>query len=249
MNKVPNYCRSGHDGALPPIPAEWQRGLVYTARPHIPSPVVSGREYRITVAFKQRIAPEEEFTNYAKLYRRVTRLANLRIAQLTYAGEADTLHTWIARQGWGSIGEPYSFATAFLTVGLVSLKSSDAKPQGEPPPTPELLMAPGGVVLQQPESGDRSWHADEIYNEFDLREHPNSEANRVMLSYGERVPDYKDLNFEPFVNKAEKFAEWYDELLKSESVTENEQPFKILGREWYSVTSPDLAVVHIYFVC
>jgi hypothetical protein len=209
--------------------------------------VVNGHEYRITVAFKQRIEVGKEFADYARLYWRVNRLAKIRLTELK-CRNGESLHTWIASQGWGSLGAPYNFATAFVTLGLIGVKPSTAKPYGEPTPTPESLMSPRGAILRAAEPGGHSPHADEIYNEFDLTEPSTSETTPVMVSYGERISGCQNLNFEPFVNKAEEFANAYYEFLKAETRIPHEQLFKILGREWYTVANPDLAVVHVHFL-
>ena len=99
-----------------PEMAEWRRGLVYTARSEVSAPLSPGHEYRITTSFKQRIGEGEKFTAYKKLYLRVTRLINTRIAELTCPNESEPLHTWIVCQGWGTFGDFHQIAIAFLSL-------------------------------------------------------------------------------------------------------------------------------------
>jgi hypothetical protein len=100
------------DGQSRAKATEWQRGLVYTAKSEIPSPLLPDHEYRITASFKQRITGGKAFTAYEKLYRRAARMVNTRIAELTCPGD-EPLHTWIVCQGWGTFGDSYNIAIAF----------------------------------------------------------------------------------------------------------------------------------------
>ncbi|MFZ0590827.1 MAG: hypothetical protein WAM39_10110 [Bryobacteraceae bacterium] len=125
---------------------EWHKGLVYTARPRIPSPLLRGRQYRIATSFKRKIDAKSSFTGYGELYRRVTAVAGARMAEL--ASPCEPLHTWIVSHGWRCLGDAGNIACAFLTMGLVCLNEGDAKPEGELEPTPAELMAPGGATLE-----------------------------------------------------------------------------------------------------
>ena len=58
--------------------ADWQQGVTYTVRPEILSPLVRGREYRITAGVRRKIASGEEFTAYADLYWRASAIAKAR---------------------------------------------------------------------------------------------------------------------------------------------------------------------------
>ena len=215
---------------------------MYTARPEIPAPLVRGRQYRITAAFKRKIASSETFTGYEDLYQRATTLANARITELQRAERFDSLHQWILFQGWRSMGDAYRIACAFVTMGLVCPEPRAAKPEGEPAPASAELMIPGGATLEM-----LSTHApqqvDEIYNEFDLRD-PGAGAGLVTFSYGERAPAVRELDFEPFVRRAGNRARLYWESLSSRPAGDG---FRALRREWWSTTGPDLAVVMVYF--
>ncbi|HWF48031.1 MAG TPA: hypothetical protein VG168_13565 [Bryobacteraceae bacterium] len=242
---MPNYLQPGSDGTLPANGPDWRKGLVYTARPSIPSPLVSNHEYRIKFVFKRRITEGQEFTEYEELYGRITRLAEVRISQLRCAETAASLHTWIVSQGWMSMSGPYNFATAFLTTGLLSTNSSDEVPKGQEPPTPADLLLPSTTPH---EAALRSENPppNEIYNEFDFSDPSTSNSDPIVLSYGERVAGLEGIDFEPFVNSAAGLATTYSDFLSNESSMPRNK-FEIIGREWYSVTSPDLAVVHVYW--
>src|SRR5437667_7424281 len=102
---MPDFSQAGSDGELPAGFNEWERGLVYTARPAIPSPLPPGQQYRITSGVKQRIGNGAAFDTYYDLYQWATALANARIAELTSSGP---LYVWIVSHGWRSLGDPHS---------------------------------------------------------------------------------------------------------------------------------------------
>jgi len=129
-------------------------------------------------------------------------------------------------------------ATSFSKVG-------GTKPCGENAPTSASLTAPHGMTLEM-FARNNPQRTDEFYNEFDLIDPSSADAGLILLSYGERVSTCEGIDYAPFVKRAKKFAESYYEFLECESRPPKE-PFQILRREWYCVTNPNLAVVHVYF--
>lgn len=242
-----DFLRPGKDGVIPAENQMWQRGMVYTARPAIPSPMVPGREYRITTSFKRRITKDEKFKGYEKLYGRISRLAELRISQLRCIRDDPRIHSWIIGQWWAAMEAPYHFATAVLTMGVISQKTGDSLPSGEERPTSQSLAAPSSN-LHEAANRVNSQPADEIYHEFDFTEpgHNGQLPCPVILSYGDRIRSREGLNFEPFVRSAEIMAAVYAEFSANESGAERAN-FQLLGREWFSVSDPDLVVIHVFF--
>ena len=60
-----DFFQPGTDATLLPHVNACRRGLVYTVKPEMPCPLRSSQEYRISVAFKQKVGPAEtgeEFT-------------------------------------------------------------------------------------------------------------------------------------------------------------------------------------------
>ena len=219
--------------------------MVYTAKPEIPCPLVIGQEYRITAAFKQKVRTGEEFSGYGEIYQRINVLANARISQLTRPNEGAPLHTWVLWHGWRCLGDTRAIATAFMTIGLIRPKEGDEKPKGESAPTAEALMAPGGATLEML-AKLAPQRSDEFYNEFDFTDPSSPCADPVMLSYGESVPACEPMNFEPFVQRAERLAEFYYDFLRVQTRSRVD-PFNVSGREWYCVTNPNLVAVHVHF--
>jgi hypothetical protein len=243
---VPDYSQPGSDGVLPAGVNEWLRGLVYTAKPEIPSPLRRGQEYRITAAFKEKVGNIEEFAGYGKIYQRVTAIAKARIAQLTCANEQQSLHTWIACHGWRSLGETSNIATAFLTMGLLCPENRDAKlPGGESVPTAAALMRPDGATMEMLTRFSPQ-RVDELYKAFDFSDPSGVSTDPVTVSYGERVPSSESVDFRPFVQRAEKMARFYYEELERRPGS-GPCPLQILRREWYCVTDANLVVVQVYF--
>jgi hypothetical protein len=233
---------SASSGELPAGFNEWQRGLVYTARPAIPSPLLLGQQYRITAGVKQRIVNGDTFNTYHDLYQWATTLANARIAELTSPGP---LHVWIVSHGWRCLGDPHGIACAFLTVGLACPRQGDARPEGECAPTADELTRPGGATLEIL-TAQRAHHVDEIYSEFDVVDPAGAPADIFTFSCGERAPGREEIDFAPFIERAENRARLHFDFLKSRSGSRVDS-FRIVRREWWRTTNPDLVVVMVYF--
>lgn len=140
------------------------------------------------------------------------------------------------------MSEPYHFATAMLTLGVIALNSRDAAPVGKDTPSATELLLPSGGMREAATSRP----AVEIYNEFDFSDASTRTSDPLILSYGERILSCEEIDFEPFVTRAEELSQIYGDFLISE-YRPGKAPIQILGREWYAVPSPDLAVVHVYF--
>ena len=105
-------------------------------------------------------------------------------------------------------------------------------------------MIPGGSGLDHIQNVNTQ-PIHEIYVEFDHRD-PAGSSGSSMLSYGEYVPSCTGVNFEPFVERATQFATSHHHLLTNQPACV-ETPVKIIRRQWFSVTNPDVVVVHVYF--
>jgi hypothetical protein len=138
----------------------------------------------------------------------------------------------------------YNFAAAFLTTAVISTDSVHHMPKGEEPPTSADLLKPSKNPREAALRSDNP-PADEIYNEFDFRDPSTPISDPIILSYGERVENCAGIDFQPFVKSAEELARTYSDFLCNESPASS-SAFELIGREWYSVTRPDLAVVHVY---
>jgi hypothetical protein len=201
--------------------------------------MVNGHEYRIQCGFKRRITESPDFTGYEELYGRVTRLAALRVNQLRCAEAPASFHSWIVSQVWMCSEPPYNFAAAFLTTAVISTDSVEELPAGEERPTSLDLSLPRATLLCEKPP------ADEIYNEFDFSDRYTPTGDPIIVSYGERVERCAGIDFEPFLRSAEALAGTYSGFLSNE-ISAPRNAFEVIGHEWYSVTSPDLAVVHVY---
>jgi hypothetical protein len=213
----------GNDGTLPQGFCEWQRGLTYTLRQ-------LGPPSRINATVRQRVAKGSEFTAYAPLYERAAAIGATRLGELGLQGSR-LMHAWFRFEGSSS-----DSVSASMTFGV------DCPERMSAPAAVELEM-PGGVtreMLTKEYMEGKHQKLDEIYIDFDMSDPPGS-GRDCMLSYGEYVPALEGLDFEPFLDRAEDRARFYHRT------SDPDAPFRILRREWWTVTSPNLVAAHIYF--
>ncbi len=217
------------------------RGLIYTSRGAL-SVLPCNQQYRITAGFKQKVVKGGSFTKYADIYRRVTRLAATRAAEMSCV-HGELLHIRILGHSWTCIpGSYYDFPMAALVTELSC--SRGARTEGEPAPTPNGLMTPGGTPRDE-FSRIASRPSEEFYNEYDTGDEPATNTEPISLSYGEHVETCKGVDYAPFVERAENRARFHYGLLAALS-SAAKLPFAILRRDWWAV--PDtLVVVVVYF--
>ena len=233
---MPDFSRDGADGALPEDHDAWQWGVVYTVRSDMHAQLEQGREYFTMAMIRRRIGEGHNLGDYAELYRHASAVAESRSAELMRGHKS--VRTWIAGQGWGSFGETRRFGYAAVRLGLLHPLEGQAVPEGLAAPSPGELgedRVPAAVDAAQP---------GEVYNAFDFRDPMQPLTTICLFSYGEIVPLHRGLTFEPFIERAEKLAKGYRDLIDAGAAS---QPLNIVRREWMWATSPDVAVVHIYF--
>jgi hypothetical protein len=246
---MPDFSQPGNDGALPGGVPQWRdglgelttRGLVYTSR-GARSVLPCDRTYRITAAFKQKMAKGCSFTKFAGIYRRVTRLVQARAAEMTCA-HGEPLHTRILGHTWTCIpGGSCDFPMAALVTELSCSRA--ARAEGEPEPTPGALSMPGGTPLDG-FSRVASRPSEEFYNEYDTGDRPGTNTEPVSFSYGEHVETCSGIDYAPLVERAENRARFHYRLLAG-FPGGPKAPFTVLRRDWWAV--PDtLVVVVVYF--
>jgi hypothetical protein len=84
----------------------------------------------------------------------------------------------------------------------------------------------------------------EIYSLADIRE-PLSEKPAIFgFSYGEFARSCDGLDYTPYVERAEAMTRFHLSFVGGNMRAGNE--LKIVRREWFCATKPDIAVVHIY---
>ncbi len=241
-----DFKQPGSDGTLSPEVNEWRRGLVYTAKPELPSELRPGQEYRISVGFKRNTGSTETFTGYGQLYQRVSAIAKARISQLRCAGTGTIPRASVMCHGWRCLGETNNIATAFLTMELTCSREGDGITHGEEAPSADALTSPGGATLEML-TRFAVQRVDEFYSDFDFTDPSTKGTDPVTLSYGESVSTSEEIDFQPFVERAERLASFYHDLLHSLAGEPRGEPLTIIRRQWFCVTNPNLVTVQIQF--
>ena len=234
-----SFSKPGSDGiALPEGFNRWRYCVSYTVRPEILAPLVYGREYRLSIRVIQTAPAGENFSGYANLYQRATVISNSRTAQLRCADKDTTVHTRTLVQGWWA-NDNLNLATLYLTIGISCLRDGDPIPHGEQMPKPEALTQPGGVTKHNytPAHVAAQKQIDEAYSDIDARDSSNTSDSIFLFSYGEYVPTCDELDYTPFIERAETITKLH---------TSFSGGGKIVRREWFCATNPNIAVVHVY---
>jgi hypothetical protein len=85
---------------------------------------------------------------------------------------------------------------------------------------------------------------DEIYSDFEFRDSAAPGSNIVLFSYGEYVPSCEGIVYGAFLDRAEHRARVHGNIRMGGAQS---GPLRVVKREWFCATSPDIAVVHVYF--
>ena len=236
----PDFSRPGSAGSLPEDYVPWRWGVSYTVRPELLTPLVCGEEYLITVGVLSKKPSDETFSGYADLYEQATAIAHARAAALRCA-QGGSLHARLLNHTWFRHGST-PLVRAAVTLEITCGKEGDAKPDAQQPPTPEELASPGGMTVEEAAAlPKRTWH--EIYSAADLRE-PSDKPAIFGFSYGEFVGSCDGLDYTPYVERAEAMTRFHMSFVGGNMRSGNE--LKIVRREWFCATKPDIAVVHVY---
>jgi hypothetical protein len=240
-SSAPDFSKPGDDGALPEGFARWRWGVTYTVHPKFHAPVEYGVEHRVVVSVLRKIAGEDP--GYAFLYERAAQLVRGRATCLRCTDPDTLLHTRILAQGWFTHANA-NLARAFVTLGATYLKAGDPLPQGQSAPTAEAFAAPGGMTPENTamSSEDRNKRVYEIYTDADVRDPASSDTNIFTMSYGEYVPSCGEVHYAPLVERAQELAQFHFSINSSS----NDAALRIVRREWFCATNPDIAVVHLY---
>jgi len=237
--KRSQFSKPGADGVFVPEGSDrWGYSVSYTVRPEILAPLSCGREYIMFARVIRRIPSNQEFKGYANLYQRATVICKSRAAHFRCAEKGTTLHTRTLVQGWW-MNDKLNLATLYLTMGISCLRDGDPIPKGEQVPTLEALTQPGGATPQNytPAHVAAQKQIDEGYTDADARASSDTSGSILLFSYGEYVPTCDGLDYAPFIERAETLAKHHAAFSGGG---------KIVGHEWFSVTNPNIAVVHVY---
>lgn len=239
-----DFSRPGGDGELPDGHNPWQWSVTYTVRPEIHAELKCGEEY-IVLARVLRLAPDKNpFKKYDELYERVMAIAKGRVAQLNCPSGC-VKDFQIRTQGW--FGQrTTNFVTAYVSLGVRCLKEGETNHPGMTAPTAKELDGPGGMTPDNTTEADLqvARRPDEMYTDADARD-SSGPANILLVSYGEYVEAAEEVDFGPIVERAQRLAKFHLSLSDGDSEAVRIKP-KIVRREWFVATNPDIAVTHIY---
>jgi hypothetical protein len=221
------------------IPADFQRGLIYTVHPRILAPLVPGEEYRILASTKIRLPKDAPLPSYEPLYRRARLLVRRRADELTCQKTPDVPRIWVASHGWFRMDIPdVALAGAVVVCGAAC---GDASPPGREEPSREALCSPHTSEF----AGLRDVEWDEFYNDFDMRTSVD-DASRLTVSYGEYVSTREGIDVDGLRARGLRRAVWYFGL------TEPNVDITLSRQEWACLDTgrtakPLLAHVTMYF--
>jgi hypothetical protein len=239
-----DYANPGNDGGVLPndfIPWRWV--LSYTVHPELLTPAKLGQERRFVVSVLRKVYNAEN-PGYADLYERAVTIVKGRASRAQCAVPDARLHTPIVAHGWFTHPK-VNLARVFITLGAVYLKEGEAGPQGLMPPMSADLAKQGGMTPDN-SALPAEQVKQRVYESYTFADHDNSappDTNIFTVSYGEYVPTCSGIDYAPFVRRAEDLAEFHFSMLKQLPLSPTLQ---IVRREWFCVTSPDIAVVHLY---
>jgi hypothetical protein len=244
---MPDFSKPGDDGALPDGFTPWRWAVTYTVHPELLSPVKHGREYRIVVSVLRKMDSAQD-PGYVGLYDRATTIATARATRLKCSDPDVVLHTRILSHGWFTHINT-NLARTFVTLGAVYLREGDTPPQGQPSPAREDFAAPGGMTPENYSGALPAAEVDkrvcEIYSVGDVRDPGVPDTNVFTVSYGQYVPSCSEVDYKPLVERAQELARFHC-ASPSESSQSSNTSLKIVRREWFCATNPDIAVVHLY---
>jgi hypothetical protein len=236
-----DFTRPGSEGQLPDGFVEWQNGATHTVWPEMLEPLRRGQEYYMYAGVWGRVPKYGEFTGYGTLYRKAKTIVATRMKEFTCGSRGAGLHNWVAGHAWFRKDVPSStLVAAFLSVGLLYPESGQERPKGVSYPEEMDLTSPGGMT---PNEIDPKLFKRPAEGYVDFMQDPaNGGPDIAMLSYGEYVPNAEGLNYEPFVRRAEERARFSLRVSQKGA-----RPLRVIRRQWFCATNPDIAVVHVYF--
>lgn len=237
---MPEIFEAGNDGELPSGFGAWRRGITYTVRPEMLSPLVRGREYRMNATVRRTFAAGE-VAGFQGLYERCVVILGRRNAMFTGLGEGVPLHSWIQWQAWwsGKLSDKYPgagdgyVANASITIGLSFPNDGEPMPLGQDVPQPVDLLNSGG------DQNVPTMNFNEGFVEFDF-DGSASAATDTTISYGEYVEATDRIQFDSTVRRAENLACFHGRSVSPERLPE------ILRREWFYIGESRLLVVMLY---
>ena len=218
------FLHPSSDGE-PPVEF-WRKGIVFTCRPQ----VAPAAGYRISAAYKGIANATPPPVPFRPHYDRVTAIAGEHAREL-----ATGLSAVIDCHGWSFLGAEEKMVGAFVTLALQSTTQATTAA-----PDDDALSRPAGTSLTEL-SRLAPQTSEVLYNEFDFTGPSNPDAP-ITVSYGELAAEIHD--FEPFVRRAEAFAESYSNRLRQ--LGEARSAFRILHREWF-LADRNFVTVHVCF--
>lgn len=236
VSAPPDFSKPGSDGNMPEGFNPWQWSVTYTVRPEIHAELKHGKEYIVLASVLRRAPDKNPYQKYAELYERTIAIARGRVSQLV-CPRGCVPDTQIRTHGW--FGQrTTNFVRAYVSLGVRCLKRGEKNNPGMTAPTAKELAGPGGMTPDNTSDADllAAQRPHEVYTEADVRG-SSAKDDILLVSYGEYVAAAEKVDYGPVVERAFRLAKFH-RLYRDGS--------RIVCREWFVATNPDIAVAHIY---
>jgi hypothetical protein len=240
----PDFTKAGEFGTLPQGLTSERAGEV-SVETTIPSPLVCGTDYDVTVRVRQQVAVCETF-DYRPLYDRAVAIAQARVDSLPCQPMCPVKQSWLMAQTWDClpIGDPPVLtAVVLVRLGVRCVAEGTPPPNGLAPPDPGPLVGP--LPPETPPLSSFESITEEVGGFIDP---PCGTSDVVTVEYFEKVATCAVPTYLPYVQRANARAQFlYDRLTCQAGCVKD--PFVVQRIEWECAPGPENFVhVTTYFV-
>lgn len=219
----------------------------------LPQTLVCGQQYEIEVVTQERGITCGGY-NYQPIYDRAHILAYWRIySSLGGTGSVacppacSPVHSWQIHRSWSCIG---GIGSAYVRYGVLCPNPGQPKPPHAPfvPPVPSLSSGshynPPNVPPTSPVDSIKENHVG-MPGPFN----PDAacpSTDTKYIQYFEKVQSCQNLNFAPYITRAEKWAELHHKMQSCKTPC-SKQPFSVIDKCWNCSASTRLVDVDITY--
>jgi hypothetical protein len=223
----------------------------------LPQILGCGQQYEIEVITQEKGINCSGY-NYAPIYNRAHTLAVTRIysslggsGSVTCPQACSPIHSWQIHRSWSCIG---GIASAYVRYGVLCPNTGQPKPTHAPFVLPVPSLSSGSPY--NPPNVPPSTPVDSIKENHVGTSTPtpgpfNPDAacpsiDTKYIQYFENVQSCQNLNFAPYIARAEKWAELHHNMQSCVRPC-SKKPFSVINRRWNCSVSPGLVDVDITY--